>query len=482
MRRPRFCGVACRFLVLAFLLLAAAGAAVAFASYFASMHVAGLLNFTRPPLLLYWLPGLDEEVSAAQVGANFTSFGASVAASLSPDAVCNPFLNLTVSVYTSSGTLILPLCWLPASGREYIDYTNNVLYASTVAVWSSYGSHEPGSILVYNESVFTVPPDWSLVFIGGGFQSIYYPGLVGGWSGGNDTVSLCINVSVAAGGIIDELITDMYVYIYVGYFRFNGTALTYLDNLLVRVYSGTLLGWRSYNDTWLCGSFSYNPNDLSGVDASTPGVYVVALAPVVVLYNTGGVFGLTSATLGPVYMSLDDVFHNVSLSGKGFYLTAPVVQASPSLLSGQWLLWPGGEEAQGLQARNYTLLSFLGLPVPTEPPWSLANVTGGLGVLAVYGYMGSSGTASLSFNLSYGDGAVEARYPVSLQAFDPHHGRRGRGFEVLVKESMTPVERLVSQRATRLLLGGAEAELRLLRGALGPALLGGQASGGRQHG
>ncbi len=463
------------------LLLAVAGAAaVAFASYFASMHVAGLLNFTRPPLLLYWLPGLDEEASTAQVGANNTSFGASVAASLSPDAVCNPFLNLTVTVSTSSGTLTLPLCWLPASGSEYLDTSNHVLYASTVAEWSSYGDHEPGSILVYNASSFYVPPNWSLVFIGGGFQAIYYPGLVGGWSGGNDTVSLCINVSVAAGSVIDELITDMYVYIYVGYFEYNGTALTYLDNMLVTVYSGTLYGWRSYNDTWLCGSFSYNPNDLNGVNASVPGVYVVALAPVVVLYNTGGLFGSSSVTLGPVYMSFDDVAHNVSLSGKGFYLTAPVVQASPSLLTGQWLLWPGGVSAQGLQALNYTLLSFLGLPVPTEPPWNIANVTGGLGVLAVYGYMGSSSTASLGFNLSYGDGAVEARYPVSLQALDPpRRCRHGGGFRVLVKESMNPMERMVSWRATRLLLGGAEAELRLLRGALGPALLGGEAAGNR---
>jgi len=475
--RPRVCGLTCRALLSLSLLLAAAGAVVAFASYFVYVPVHGLLNFTSPPLLLYWLPGLDEEATAAWTGANQTSFGASVAASLSPDAVCNPFLNLTVSVQTSSGTLVLPLCWLPGGQREYLDTADNILYAETVAEWSRYGNTEPGSILAYNASVFTVPPGWRLVFAGGGFQAIYYPGLAGGWSGNNDTVSLCINVSVAAGSVLDQLITDMYVYIYVGYFRYNGTALTYLGSMLASVYSGTLLGWRSYNNTWLCGSFSYNPNDINGVNASIPGVYVVALAPVVVLYNTGGLFG-TSVTLGPVYMSLDDVEHNVSLSGKGLYLTAPVISAAPSLLDGQWLLWPGGEAAQGLAAVNYTLLSFTGLPVPGTPPWNIASVSGGLGVLTVYGYMGSSTTASLSFNLSYGNGAVEARYPVTLQAYDPHNHCHGVAFPVLTRESMTPLERLVSLEATRLLLEGALARLRLLRAA-GPALINSHAAHGR---
>ena len=371
---------------------------VAFSTVFSSYPLDLSINLISPPLVLLWFPGLDGEEVSLSLGANYTSYAATVKATRAPNVFCNG--NMDVPARDPSSGVLWPLCWVP-------------LTYNTVFEWSNYslGSGTQGSLHIYNHTPTTLWAGQVAYFAAGMAQMFFEPSTsMGDDINGLHYIRFCYNASLSYAGLAYVTAT-----LNVTVYKPGGPKYTAAADV-----SSTLDG------SLVCVDASFTPSE-----STTPDFYVFYTY---ILVTVQPLFWLFRVRINSLDVYFDNASLLLNLTSPGVYYTAPLMYAINESILGfnasirlqsetglsieaAWIMSPSSRPFHSVDTM---LVYHSSDPLPAaSSDINLDDNTSKAGVLAFYQvYNSLPGGASHVLVYHNGD-AVSVSYPVNISAVDP---------------------------------------------------------------
>ena len=383
---------------------------VALSAVFGYQPMRLLLDLVSPPLVLYWSPGLDGEEVSASLGANYTSFNATVKATRAPDAFCNG--DMSIAVINTATNDTWPLCWIPVVGNTWFEWSSVSLGAGT-----------RGSLHVYNHTRVALYYGQYVYYRAGMLQLFLEPSTgLGDDVNGEHYLDFCFNITVTYSSLLPPSVS---AYLNATIYTPGGPS-----------YSTGLQDISAYVDgSWHCARVIFTPS------SSTAAAFYIANVTVLLAATGSSIF--FPATINSVDVHFDNASLLLNLTAPGVYYTAPLMLAvNTSVLGFNASIVLHRETGVAAEAAwlmdawsvpvNRPLVYQQGGSLPQESGEVRVNDTYGLAVLVFYQLYSSLPGGGGHWVRYRNQEAVTVRYPVNIDAVDPPPRRGGVGYDLVL--------------------------------------------------